>query len=127
MPTYDYRCTECGHTFEEFQSMSAETLKTCPSCGKPALKRLMGSGAGMIFKGSGFYLTDYKGNTGSNNKKSSEKKPSDKKQSESKPSGDTASENKSAESPSDKSGTAAESKETKKSDPTDSTKKHGSS
>lgn len=60
MPTYDYQCKECGHTFEEFQSMSSDLLVTCPSCGKPALKRLMAGGAGMIFKGSGFYLTDYK-------------------------------------------------------------------
>ncbi|MBI3111458.1 MAG: zinc ribbon domain-containing protein [Ignavibacteriales bacterium] len=126
MPTYDYRCTDCGHTFEEFQSMSSELLRTCPSCGKPALKRLMGGGAGMIFKGSGFYLTDYKGNTEGNNKKPSEKKPSDKKQSESKPSGDTASESKSTESTSDKGGTAAESKGNKESDSTDSSKKPGS-
>ena len=60
MPTYDYVCKECGHTFEEFQSMSSEFLTMCPSCGKPTLKRQMASGAGMIFKGSGFYLTDYK-------------------------------------------------------------------
>ncbi|HEY5614782.1 MAG TPA: FmdB family zinc ribbon protein [Bacteroidota bacterium] len=60
MPTYDYRCGECGHEFEEFQSMSAEMLKTCPKCGKDVLKRAMGSGAGMIFKGGGFYQTDYK-------------------------------------------------------------------
>ncbi|HAL56032.1 MAG TPA: FmdB family transcriptional regulator [Bacteroidetes bacterium] len=60
MPTYDYRCKECGHAFEELQSMSADALIECPSCGKPALKRLMTAGAGMIFKGSGFYLTDYK-------------------------------------------------------------------
>jgi len=60
MPTYDYICKECGHTFEEFQSMSSESLTVCPSCGKPALKRLMAGGAGMIFRGSGFYLTDYK-------------------------------------------------------------------
>ncbi|MGH2566801.1 MAG: FmdB family zinc ribbon protein, partial [Bacteroidota bacterium] len=60
MPTYDYRCGKCGHEFEEFQSMSAEPLKTCPNCGNDTLKRAMGSGAGMIFKGSGFYQTDYK-------------------------------------------------------------------
>lgn len=59
MPTYDYKCSECGHVFEEFQSMKADRLTDCPSCGKPALKRLMAGGAGMIFKGSGFYLTDY--------------------------------------------------------------------
>ncbi|MCX6142985.1 MAG: zinc ribbon domain-containing protein [Ignavibacteriales bacterium] len=60
MPTYDYVCKECGHTFEEFQSMSSEFLTVCPSCGKPALKRQMAGGAGMIFKGSGFYSTDYR-------------------------------------------------------------------
>ena len=60
MPTYDYQCRECGHTFEEFQSMSSDFLTVCPSCGKPALKRMMASGVGMIFKGSGFYQTDYK-------------------------------------------------------------------
>lgn len=59
MPTYDYRCSDCGHEFEEMQSMNAEQLTDCPNCGKPALQRLMGGGAGMIFKGSGFYLTDY--------------------------------------------------------------------
>ena len=59
MPTYDYKCADCGHVFEEFQSMKADPLKDCPECGKPSLKRLMAGGAGMIFKGSGFYLTDY--------------------------------------------------------------------
>lgn len=60
MPTYDFACEECGHTFEAFQSMRDEPLKTCPKCGKPRLKRLLGTGAGLIFKGSGFYITDYK-------------------------------------------------------------------
>ena len=73
MPTYDYRCSECGHTFEEFQSMSAESLITCPNCKRPALKRLMGGGAGMIFKGSGFYLTDYKSSSASGESKSDPK------------------------------------------------------
>ncbi len=67
MPTYDYQCKECGHTFEEFQSMSSDLLVTCPSCGKPALKRLMAGGSGMIFKGSGFYQTDYKKSDSSTN------------------------------------------------------------
>jgi len=60
MPTYDYKCEQCGHTFEQFQSITAAPLKKCPSCGKPKLKRLMGTGAGLIFKGSGFYQTDYR-------------------------------------------------------------------
>lgn len=60
MPTYDYRCTNCGHEFEEFQSISAEPLKVCPKCNQETLKRVLGGGAGMIFKGEGFYLTDYK-------------------------------------------------------------------
>ena len=60
MPTYDYKCENCGHTFEIFQSMKDENLKKCPECGKETLKRLIGAGAGLIFKGSGFYLTDYK-------------------------------------------------------------------
>lgn len=60
MPTYDYECSSCGHRFEEFQSMSAKPLKKCPECGKNALERLIGLGAGIIFKGGGFYETDYR-------------------------------------------------------------------
>jgi putative FmdB family regulatory protein len=60
MPTYDYRCNACGHEFEEYQSIKADALKTCPKCQKEALERLIGPGAALIFKGSGFYLTDYR-------------------------------------------------------------------
>ena len=60
MPTYEYVCEACGHEFEEFQMMSAKPLTDCPECGKAALKRLIGTGAGVIFKGSGFYETDYR-------------------------------------------------------------------
>jgi putative FmdB family regulatory protein len=59
MPTYDYLCQACGHKFEEFQSIKAQPLKKCPKCGKLHLQRLIGTGAGIIFKGSGFYQTDY--------------------------------------------------------------------
>src|SRR6187401_2454285 len=60
MPTYDYQCDACGHTFEEFQSFSEKTLKKCPACKKSKLRRLLGTGAAIIFKGSGFYQTDYR-------------------------------------------------------------------
>lgn len=61
MPTYEYACPKCGYTFEQFQSMSEAPLKKCPKCKKTGVKRLIGGGAGLIFKGSGFYITDYKG------------------------------------------------------------------
>jgi len=60
MPTYDYACEKCGHTFEEFQSITADALRKCPACRKMGLKRLIGAGAAIIFKGSGFYQTDYR-------------------------------------------------------------------
>ena len=60
MPTYDYECNECGHTFEKFQSITASAIRKCPSCGKRKVRRLIGTGAGVIFKGSGFYQTDYR-------------------------------------------------------------------
>lgn len=58
MPTYEYECRECGHRFDKFQSMTAPQLEKCPECGG-RLKRLIGTGAGIIFKGHGFYATDY--------------------------------------------------------------------
>jgi putative FmdB family regulatory protein len=60
MPTYDYACDACEHTWEEFQSIKAEPTKKCPSCGKKKAKRLISAGAGFLFKGSGFYITDYR-------------------------------------------------------------------
>ena len=60
MPTYDYKCGACDHAWELFQSIKAEPEKKCPSCGKKKAKRLIGAGAGLIFKGSGFYITDYR-------------------------------------------------------------------
>ena len=60
MPTYEYACDACDHQFEEFQSITAEPLKKCPECGKTRLRRLFGTGAAIIFKGSGFYQTDYR-------------------------------------------------------------------
>src|SRR6478672_8977534 len=60
MPTYEYKCAACGHKFEKFQSITAAPIKKCPGCGKNKAKRLIGTGAGLIFKGSGFYITDYR-------------------------------------------------------------------
>lgn len=60
MPTYKYKCENCGYEFEKFQSITSSSLRKCPSCNKPGLKRLIGSGAGVIFKGNGFYQTDYR-------------------------------------------------------------------
>ncbi len=60
MPTYDYICDSCGHEMEVFQSMTAALKRKCPECGKPTLKRQIGSGGGIIFKGSGFFQTDYR-------------------------------------------------------------------
>ncbi len=71
MPTYEYECSACNYKFEEFQPITAEPLKKCPKCGKNSLHRVIGVGTGIIFKGSGFYETDYKRKSQSNNKSES--------------------------------------------------------
>src|SRR5918996_2448214 len=93
MPTYDYECDACGHTFELFQSISEPVKKKCPECGKPKLRRLFGTGAAVVFKGSGFYQTDYRSDSykkraeadkaPSNNESKSESKSSESKSSSS--------------------------------------------
>jgi putative FmdB family regulatory protein len=60
MPTYEYACEKCRYEFESFQSIKAAPLRKCPRCGKNGLKRLIGTGSGIIFKGTGFYATDYR-------------------------------------------------------------------
>src|ERR1051325_1772684 len=60
MPFYEYQCSNCGHHLEELQTMTEPPLVKCPECGKDTLQRLIGTGSGIIFKGSGFYQTDYK-------------------------------------------------------------------
>lgn len=91
MPTYEYICNNenCGHEFETFQSMKEDALTDCPECGEPTLKRKIGLGAGIIFKGSGFYETDYKRKSDktaepkqSENKAPKESKPVEKKSGE---------------------------------------------
>jgi putative FmdB family regulatory protein len=60
MPTYEYECGGCGHHFEKFQPMTSNLVRTCPACGKRKLRRLIGMGGALIFKGSGFYATDHR-------------------------------------------------------------------
>lgn len=60
MPTYEYRCGACGHRFERFQKMSDDPVRTCPDCGEDEAERLISPGGGLVFKGSGFYATDYR-------------------------------------------------------------------
>lgn len=79
MPTYEYECAACSHRFEQFQSMKDEALKKCPKCGKAKLERLIGLGSGLLFKGGGFYETDYRS--------SSYKSGADKESGSSKPAG----------------------------------------
>jgi putative FmdB family regulatory protein len=62
MPTYDYQCKKCGYIFEAFQSIVAEPITICPNCKEPEVHRVLSGGAGLIFKGTGFYETDYKHN-----------------------------------------------------------------
>ena len=111
MPTYDYVCDACDHKFELFQSIKADPEKKCPQCGKRKLRRLIGAGAAIVFKGSGFYQTDYRsesykkraeadkpaGESKSGESKSGESKSGESKSSESK-SSEGKSETKSSES-----------------------------
>lgn len=81
MPTYDYVCDACGHEFEEFQNITADALTKCPECKKKKLRRLFGTGAALVFKGSGFYQTDYRSDSykkgAKNDSKSSDSSKSD--------------------------------------------------
>ncbi len=95
MPTYEYQCPDCGHEFEEFQSITAKPIRTCPKCKKRKVKRLIGSGGGVIFKGSGFYETDYvkKPGGGDKSKSSSDSDSSGKDSSGEKSASDGSSDN----------------------------------
>ena len=77
MPTYEYKCGNCDHLMEVFQSITASPKKKCPECGKLKLKRLMGIGAGIIFKGNGFYETDYRSDSYKKDAESEKKADSD--------------------------------------------------
>jgi putative FmdB family regulatory protein len=116
MPTYDYVCDACDHKFELFQSITEPMKKKCPECKKPKLRRLFGTGVALMFKGSGFYTTDYRSE--GYKKRASEEKPaassSDSKGSESK--GDKSGGSESKTSSSDKTSPKGESKTKNKSD-----------
>ena len=71
MPTYEYECKSCGHSFDAFQSIKDEPLKTCPKCNKE-VRRLINGGTGVIFKGGGFYVTDKSGSSGKSGRKTQE-------------------------------------------------------
>lgn len=90
MPTYDYACDACGHSFELFQSIKENAKKKCPKCAKSKLRRLIGPGAAIMFKGSGFYKTDYRSDSynkaAAADQPKTDSKPAESKSSESKPS-----------------------------------------
>ncbi|HUW20919.1 MAG TPA: zinc ribbon domain-containing protein [Sedimentisphaerales bacterium] len=75
MPTYEYVCGDCGYEFEQFQPITARALRKCPKCRKATLKRLIGIGSGVIFKGSGFYQTDYRSESYKSGEKSEKGTP----------------------------------------------------
>jgi putative FmdB family regulatory protein len=112
MPTYDYECDACGHTFELFQSISEPVQKKCPKCGKLKLRRLFGTGAAVVFKGSGFYQTDYRSES---YKKAAEKdKPASESKTEGKSESKSETKNSSSESKSSSDSKSAPSKSSKK-------------
>jgi putative FmdB family regulatory protein len=113
MPTYDYECDACGHSFELFQSISEPVKKKCPECGKPKLRRLFGTGAAVMFKGSGFYQTDYRSES---YKKAAEKdKPASESKTEGKSETKSEASSETKKSPEPKTSTDAPKKTKKKS------------
>ena len=119
MPTYDYQCQACGHSWELFQSMNDNPVKSCPKCKKRKAKRLLGVGAGLIFKGTRFYETDYKNKSGGEKKEgSSDSASGSSDSSKSSDSGKSSDSSKSSDSKS-----SSTKKETKKSSSTKKAKK----
>ena len=108
MPTYDYVCEGCKHTWDEFRPMSAKPTKKCPKCGKAKAKRKIGAGAGIIFKGSGFYQTDYRSDS---YKKSADADSKSQSSSESKSDSKSESKSESKPSSSDSGGSSSKSKD----------------
>jgi len=121
MPTYDYECSSCGHEFEVFQPMTAALVRKCPSCGKHKVKRLIGTGGALIFKGSGFYATDYRSSSYKEDAKKDVAPGSGGSKSESK--GESKSESKSESKRESKGESKSESKSESTSEPKNESKK----
>lgn len=102
MPTYDYECDACGHKFEHYQGINDEVLKKCPECKKNKLRRLIGMGAAVVFKGSGFYQTDYRSD--SYKKAAAAEKPASGDSGKSETKSETKSESKAESKPKEKKG-----------------------
>jgi putative FmdB family regulatory protein len=119
MPTYDYECDACGHKFELFQSINAPVEKKCPECKKPKLRRLFGTGAAVVFKGSGFYQTDYRSDSyrkaAENDKPASESKSDSKSDTKSESKSESKTESKSTDTQKPESSKSAKKKSPKKS------------
>ena len=114
MPTYDYECDACGHEFELFQGINDPVQRKCPECGKLKLRRLFGTGAAVVFKGSGFYTTDYRSDS---YKKAAEKdKPASESKSDSKTESKTESKSSTDTKPASKSEGKSEKKKSPKKD-----------
>ncbi|MCH2179317.1 MAG: zinc ribbon domain-containing protein [Mariniblastus sp.] len=109
MPTYDYECDACGHTWELFQKITDDPVKKCPQCNKKKARRLFGTGAAVVFKGSGFYQTDYRSESYKKGAKADKKSNSD-----SKSGSDDKSSGKAKKGASDGSGTSGKSKKSDK-------------
>ena len=110
MPTYGYECSTCKHSFDAFQKITADPLKSCPKCGN-AVRRLIEGGVGIIFKGSGFYTTDYKKSSSGDNGSSSKDRENSSKESSSKESSskDSSSSDSSSSSSSSEKGSSSSS------------------
>jgi putative FmdB family regulatory protein len=113
MPTYEYECDACGHKFEKFQSITAAPIKKCPVCGKSKVRRLIGTGAGLIFKGSGFYITDYRDSSYKDKAKSESGEAKSETKSESSTGGEAKGETKAEAKPAAKESKPAAKKESK--------------
>lgn len=117
MPTYEYECEKCGHQFEVFQSITASPLKKCPKCKAARLRRLIGAGAALLFKGSGFYTTDYRSESYKKAAESDSKPPAT----------DSKTETKSDSKPAESKPAATESKPTAEAKPVGKPKKKSKS